>query len=242
MKRILLPFVLLALTVHGQAQSLTDGTFSAFSIDSVALSGTGGEAGVYPVVVNNGLAAGFMEIVLLSQAGDDIPSAEVVDITSTTATVRWEKIDGATGYTLNLYSTEDSKLIATYSLDKEGKLKAAQDIIDFNLTDLSADTEYFAEVIAYNGNLKIASQSLILKTSGTSVGNEDIDGTVIYTRDRYLCIETPSAYRLTVFNTSGMIVVNQKIVSDYSQTLPAGIYIVVLQDSDNRKVYKVLIK
>ncbi|WP_158607037.1 T9SS type A sorting domain-containing protein [Parabacteroides sp. AF18-52] len=241
--RQLLLLLLLSVFTKGLtvAQSLSNGTFSSFGINTESCTAVGGETVISPINEQMTLNSGFIEVLLINKSENPLPTPEIVDITENSAIVRWQKIEGATSYKLNLYDKEQIHLLATYELDENGKLKSSTQELSFNLTDLVASTEYHIETIAYKYLDIINLQTIILETLSPT-GIESFDNINLSVNENVVIIRTDRQLSVDIINIHGQTITHKNIDMQYSQSLSSGIYIVVLKNQRFQKTFKIMIK
>ena len=230
---------------QGDKVEVTATPTTGYSLEAVKINGTTvtgaytvGESGDVTIVVTFKQNA--------SQGGDPItpdeeiiPDPVVAERTATTAVITWEKIDGATGYKLNLYAKKgDATPLKSYEFDANGNLKAAN--ISFTLTGLTAGESYYVETVAItpSGEVKRG-----IELTGTPTGIEAIaEGSQLYTVKGAIVIVPTTPIEVMIVSANGRPIFHDE-VSGYTQvTANAGIYVVVMKQGEEQVSEKIIVK
>ena len=230
---------------QGDKVEVTTTPATGYSLEAVKINGTT-VTGAYTVGKEGDVTIVVTFKQNASQGGDPItpdeeiiPDPVVAERTATTAMITWEKIDGATGYKLNLYAKKgDATPLKTYEFDANGNLKAAN--ISFTLTGLTAGESYYVETIAYTpqGEVKRG-----VELTGTPTGIEAIaKGSQLYTVKGAIVIVPTTPIEVMIVSANGRPIFHDE-VSGYTQvTANAGIYVVVMKQGNEKVVEKVVVK
>jgi len=124
--------------------------------DDGLLRGTPTTVGMYSVSILASNSGGSTSKTFLLVVQENIQLQS--DPSDTSATISWEPVAGATGYTLTLFADNARKqVVGTYSLDANGELRSSADgKLTYTIPDLLPETTYYYSLtILGPGNAKI---------------------------------------------------------------------------------------
>lgn len=175
---------------------------------------------------------------------EQVPNPIVEQRTDSTAVITWEKVSGASSYKLFLYADKSKKeLIATYTFDKDGNLKASN--IAFNLQNLTAGKSYYIETVAYDAAGKTLVTKGIELTADPTATEEVLSPMEIYTSRGMIHIQLSQPMGIRILNMAGSLVYDSA-ASEGRLDIPvasAGIYAVILYERNQLvEVKKVIVR
>lgn len=175
---------------------------------------------------------------------EQVPNPVVQQRTDSTAVITWEKVSGASSYKLFLYVDKSKKeLIATYTFDKDGNLKASN--IAFNLQNLTAGKSYYIETVAYDAAGKTLVTKGIELTADPTATEEVLSPMEIYTSRGMIHIQLSQPMGIRILNMAGSLVYDRS-AAEGRLDIPiasAGIYAVILYERNQLiEVRKVIVR
>lgn len=164
--------------------------------------------------------------------------------TDSTAVITWEKVSGASSYKLFLYADKSKKeLIATYTFDKDGNLKASN--IAFNLQNLVAGKSYYIETVAYDATGKALVTKSIELTAEPTATEEVTSSIEVYTSRGMIHIQLSQPMGVRIMNMAGSFVYDAAAAEGRVDVpvASAGIYAVILYERNQLiEVKKVIVR
>ena len=175
---------------------------------------------------------------------EQVPNPIVEQRTDSTAVITWEKVSGASSYKLFLYADKSKKeLIATYTFDKDGNLKASN--IAFNLQNLVAGKSYYIETVAYDAAGKALVTKGIELTADPTATEEVASPMEVYTSRGMIHIQLSQPMGIRILNMAGSLVYDRS-AAEGRLDIPiasAGIYAVILYERNQLiEVRKVIVR
>lgn len=175
---------------------------------------------------------------------EQVPNPIVEQRTDSTAVITWDKVSGAESYRLFLYADKSKKeLIATYTFDKDGNLKAAN--IAFNLQNLVAGKSYYIETVAYDSTGKALVTKGIELTADPTATEEVASPMEVYTSRGMIHIQLSQPMGIRILNMAGSFVYD-RAAAEGRLDIPvasAGIYAVILYERNQLiEVRKVIVR
>ena len=175
---------------------------------------------------------------------EQVPDPVVEQRTDSTAVITWDKVSGAESYRLFLYADKSKKeLIATYTFDKDGNLKASN--IAFNLQNLVAGKSYYIETVAYDATGKALVTKSIELTAEPTATEEVASSIEVYTSRGMIHIQLSQPMGVRIMNMAGSFVYDTA-VAEGRVDIPvasAGIYAVILYERNQLiEVKKVIVR
>ena len=177
---------------------------------------------------------------------EQVPDPVVEQRTDSTAVITWDKVSGAESYRLFLYADKSKKeLIATYTFDKDGNLKAAN--IAFNLQNLVAGKSYYIETVAYDATGKTLVTKSIELTAEPTATEEVISPMEVYTSRGMIHIQLSQPMGVRIMNMAGSFVYDAAAAAAEGRldvpVASAGIYAVILYERNQLiEVKKVIVR
>lgn len=175
---------------------------------------------------------------------EQVPDPVVEQRTDSTAVITWDKVSGAESYRLFLYADKSKKeLIATYTFDKDGNLKASN--IAFNLQNLVAGKSYYIETVAYDATGKALVTKSIELTAEPTATEEVASSIEVYISRGMIHIQLSQPMGVRVMNMAGSFVYDTAAAEGRVDVpvASAGIYAVILYErSQLIEVKKVIVR
>ena len=175
---------------------------------------------------------------------EQVPDPVVEQRTDSTAVITWDKVSGAESYRLFLYADKSKKeLIATYTFDKDGNLKASN--IAFNLQNLVAGKSYYIETVAYDATGKALVTKSVELTADPTATEEVISPMEVYTSRGMIHIQLSQPMGVRILNMAGSFVYDAAAAEGRVDVpvASAGIYAVILYERNQLiEVKKVIVR
>ena len=175
---------------------------------------------------------------------EQVPNPVVEQRTDSTAVITWDKVSGAESYRLFLYADKSKKeLIATYTFDKDGNLKASN--IAFNLQNLVAGKSYYIETVAYDATGKALVTKSIELTAEPTATEEVASSIEVYTSRGMIHIQLSQPMGVRIMNMAGSFVYDAAAAKGRVDVpvASAGIYAVILYERNQLiEVKKVIVR
>ena len=166
----------------------------------------------------------------------------VAERTPTTAVITWDKVEGATSYTLFLYAKKgDTTPLMTYEFDSNGQLKASA--ISFNLTGLEEGKSYYVKTVAYKGEEVLVEQAIVLSDTPTAI-EQIADAIQITTTKGMIHVNLATPLSVRVISMTGLTLYEQADTVgrlDIPAT-SAGVYAVILYKGHEVLLQKVIVR
>ena len=166
----------------------------------------------------------------------------VAERTPTTAVITWDKVEGATSYTLFLYAKKgDTTPLMTYEFDSNGQLKASA--ISFNLTGLEEGKSYYMKTVAYKGEEVLVEQAIVLSATPTAI-EQIADAVQITTTKGMIHVNLATPLSVRVISMTGLTLYEQADAVgrlDIPAT-SAGVYAVILYKGHEVFLQKVIVR
>ena len=166
----------------------------------------------------------------------------VTERTPTTAVITWDKVEGATSYTLFLYAKKgDTTPLMTYEFDSNGQLKASA--ISFNLIGLEEGKSYYVKTVAYKGEEVLVEQAIVLSATPTAI-EQIADAIQITTTKGMIHVNLATPLSVRVVSMSGLTLFEQADVVGHLD-IPvgtAGVYAVILHQGSKVILQKVIVR
>ena len=166
----------------------------------------------------------------------------VAERTPTTAVITWDKVEGATSYTLFLYAKKgDTTPLMTYEFDSNGQLKASA--ISFNLTGLEEGKSYYVKTVAYKGEEVLVEQAIVLSATPTAI-EQIADAIQITTTKGMIHVNLATSLSVRVISMTGLTLYEQADALgrlDIPAT-SAGVYAVILYKGHEVLLQKVIVR
>lgn len=175
---------------------------------------------------------------------EQVPDPVVEQRTDSTAVITWDKVSGAESYKLFLYADKSKKeLIATYTFDKDGNLKATN--IAFNLQNLVAGKSYYIETVAYDATGKALVTKSVELTAEPTATEEVTSSIEVYTSRGMIHIQLSQPMGVRIMNMAGSFVYDAAAAEGRVDVpvASAGIYAVILYERNQLiEVKKVIVR
>ena len=175
---------------------------------------------------------------------EQVPDPVVEQRTDSTAVITWDKVSGAESYRLFLYADKSKKeLIATYTFDKDGNLKASN--IAFNLQNLVVGKSYYIETVAYDATGKALVTKSIELTAEPTATEEVLSPMEVYTSRGMIHIQLSQPMGVRIMNMAGSFVYDAAAAEGRVDVpvASAGIYAVILYERNQLiEVQKVIVR
>lgn len=166
----------------------------------------------------------------------------VTERTPTTAVITWDKVEGATSYTLLLYAKKgDTTPLMTYEFDSNGQLKASA--ISFNLTGLEEGKSYYVKTVAYKGEEVLVEQAIVLSATPTAI-EQIADAIQITTTKGMIHVNLATPLSVRVISMTGLTLYEQADAVgrlDIPAT-SAGVYAVIFYKGHEVLLQKVIVR